>query len=69
MIVNLTVEQVRALRSQFDQVENSARLGLRGMLVAQLFKDQHGVYRLRTGFVMHAQAKKLIHAAIEEPSL
>ena len=64
--VELTKEQEQQLEPLFADVTNAANLGLMGMLVAQVGKDCYGRAFMTVGFIRHAQAKHLVHAATEQ---
>jgi hypothetical protein len=66
MVVDLTEEQAQQLAPLFDTVVNAAKLGLIGMLVAQVGKDHGGKASMRVGFVRHARAKELVEQATEQ---
>lgn len=69
MVLDLTYEQVEQLKPLFEAVVNADNLNLTGMLVAQLYLDTNtGTYRMRAGFLPHAQAKLLRWQACEETS-
>lgn len=66
MRIELTREQEQQLGPLFADVNNAARLGLMGMLVAQVMKIEGKAAFMQVGFIRNAQAKHLVYADIEQ---
>lgn len=67
MDVELTPEQAQQLGPLFDTVVNADKMGLTGMLVAQVMRSPStGRAYMRVGFVKHHQARQLVHQATEK---
>ena len=64
MNVELTPEQAQQLSPLFETVDNADRIGLTGMLVAQVWRSREtGRSYMRVGFVKNHQAKQLVERA------
>lgn len=66
MDVELTQEQAQQLNPLFETVANADRMGLTGMLVAQVWRSREtGRAHMRVGFVKNHQAKQLVEKSTQ----
>lgn len=68
MEIDLTPDQIEQLEPLFAGVSAACEMGLPGILVAQVIKenDPDGRRFMRVGFLRHHQALQVVHAATQQ---